>query len=80
MDKEGSFQSEKIAEKCAEENNLDWDKINPCYTGREGHELELMYYNKTASLNPPHRYTPWITINGEVSLITTSLPLLTISN
>ena len=25
-----------------------------------------MYANETASLRPPHQYTPWVTINGEV--------------
>ena len=28
--------------------------------------LELFYANETASLDPPHRYTPWVTINGKV--------------
>ncbi len=49
---------------------MDWDKLNTCYTGREGHQLELGYYNETASLQPPHRYTPWVTINGKVRIYT----------
>ncbi len=28
-----------------------------------------MFANMTSQLNPPHKYTPWITINGEVSYI-----------
>lgn len=66
MDKEGSFQSPTVAERCAKSNNIMWDNINTCYQGKEGRELELMYYNQTASLDPPHRYTPWVTINGKV--------------
>ncbi len=31
--------------------------------------LELMFANMTNQLNPPHKYTPWITINGMVSYI-----------
>ena len=68
MDKEHTFQSPTIAQRCAKANKLDWDKIDTCYQGKEGHELELGYYNQTASLQPPHRYTPWITINGEVCM------------
>ena len=66
MDKERTFQSPTIAQRCAKANNLDWDKIDMCYQGNEGHELELGYYNQTMLLKPPHKYTPWITINGEV--------------
>ena len=29
--------------------------------------LELGYYNETRSLEPALHYTPWVTINGEVS-------------
>ena len=67
MDKEKGSQSPKVAEGCATENKMDWDKLNTCYMGNEGHQLELGYYNETASLQPPHKYTPWVTINGEVS-------------
>ena len=62
----GAFQDPTDAQKCADSLSLKWDLIQPCYTGLMGHNLELMYANETASLKPPHQYTPWITINGEV--------------
>ncbi|XP_064393541.1 uncharacterized protein LOC135341013 [Halichondria panicea] len=55
----------KKAESCASETKLDWDQINTCQSGDMGHKLELMFANVTNQLNPPHKYTPWITINGE---------------
>jgi len=62
----GERQNPSIAQQCATQFNMDWGKISTCYLGEMGHELELMYYNETASLNPPHQYTPWVTINGKV--------------
>lgn len=62
----GERQDPSIAQQCATENDIDWGKLSNCYQGEMGHELELMYYNETASLNPPHQYTPWVTINGKV--------------
>ena len=62
----GESQDPTIAEQCANENNMDWNKISSCYQGSFGHQLELEYANETASLNPPHQYTPWVTINDKV--------------
>ena len=45
---------------------MKWDLMGTCYSGDLGHDLELMYANETASLHPPHQYTPWVTINGKV--------------
>eukprot|EP00731_Ephydatia_muelleri_P010327 Em0005g913a len=67
MVEKGAFQDPTDAQNCAEKLSLKWDLIQPCYTGLMGHNLELMYANETASLKPPHQYTPWITINGEHS-------------
>jgi len=62
----GERQDPSIAQQCVTQFDMDWGKISNCYQGEMGHELELMYYNETASLTPPHQYTPWVTINGKV--------------
>ena len=65
MDSHEESQDLDIAQQCADSCNMDWDSIDTCVTGDLGHKLELMYANETASLRPPHQYTPWVTINGE---------------
>ena len=65
MDEAKEDQDMSVAQRCAEKSNLNWDNIDTCSSGSMGHDLELMYYNMTASLQPPHKYTPWITINGK---------------
>jgi interferon gamma-inducible protein 30 len=65
LDKHLDNMDPKIAKKCAEENNIVWDKIDSCYQGKLGHELEEMYAAETAELKPRHEYVPWVTINGK---------------
>ena len=55
-----------MAQSCAQSLSMKWDLMGTCYSGDLGHDLELMYANETASLHPPHQYTPWVTINGKV--------------
>ena len=62
----GREQDYDVAARCANQTGLQWTKIQSCATGKLGHELSLKNYNVTASLEPPHKYTPWITINGKV--------------
>jgi len=66
MDSHGESQDLDVAKQCADTNNMDWSTIDACTTGSLGHQLEKMYANETASLRPPHEYTPWVTINGKV--------------
>ena len=66
MDEHGESQDLRVAEDCANTYNMNWKNIDTCTNGALGHNLELMYYNMTASLVPPHRYTPWVTVNGKV--------------
>eukprot|EP00731_Ephydatia_muelleri_P030111 Em0021g634a len=67
MDKHLNLQDPQVAQSCALRLSMQWALMDACYTGDLGHELELMYANETDSLNPPHQYTPWVTINGKHS-------------
>ena len=69
LDKELDRMDPAIGKKCAEKNNILWDKIESCYTGDLGYELEVMYAEETSELKPPHEYVPWVTINGKVSSV-----------
>ncbi|XP_062510733.1 gamma-interferon-inducible lysosomal thiol reductase-like [Corticium candelabrum] len=60
-----SLQTWEIAQQCAEKQNITWTDIKTCAKGPMGKRLEVMYYEETASLNPPHQYTPWVLINGK---------------
>lgn len=53
------------AAKCASSNNIDVSKLKACYAGPEGKKLQAAAAKATNSLNPPHQYTPWVTIDGK---------------
>ncbi|XP_076322193.1 gamma-interferon-inducible lysosomal thiol reductase-like isoform X1 [Tachypleus tridentatus] len=50
--------------KCAKSLQVDWEAISTCANGTHGNSLEYEMANKTLTLDPPHQYTPWITLNG----------------
>ncbi|XP_029308981.1 gamma-interferon-inducible lysosomal thiol reductase [Cottoperca gobio] len=57
----------EAAKSCAELYfpELNWDSIMSCVKGDVGNQLMHQNALKTQALNPPHKYVPWITINGE---------------
>lgn len=52
-------------ETCFEKLGLDPKPINDCYKNEKGHELELGYAAVTNALQPPHKYVPWVTVDGK---------------
>ncbi|CAF0953944.1 unnamed protein product [Brachionus calyciflorus] len=54
------------ASKCGAQYSIDVDKIeSDCIYNRLGNGLQHNMAVKTDSLNPPHKYVPWITVNGK---------------
>ena len=52
------------AEKCVTSAKMDWNMIDTCSKGKEGNSLMHQAALLTSALDPPHKYVPWITING----------------
>ncbi|XP_066298640.1 gamma-interferon-inducible lysosomal thiol reductase-like [Branchiostoma lanceolatum] len=61
---EYSDNPKKAAEKCASKMQVDFSAIEKCADGSQGNALEHEMALKTGSLNPPHTYVPWVTLNG----------------
>jgi len=52
------------AEKCVKAANMNWKSIEKCSKGDVGNSLMHKAAMKTAALDPPHKYVPWIVANG----------------
>ncbi|GLU11920.1 hypothetical protein SLE2022_286380 [Rubroshorea leprosula] len=52
-------------ESCFEKLGLDSKLIADCYTSGHGKELELEYAAETNNLHPPHKYVPWVVVDGQ---------------
>ncbi|KAG4974684.1 hypothetical protein AAZX31_11G190700 [Glycine max] len=60
------FQSKREEwESCFEKLDLDSEPINQCYNSEHGKQLELQYAAETSALEPPHKYVPWVVVDGE---------------
>lgn len=44
---------------------MDYEEIQNCVDSDEGYKIMVQMYKKTASLNPPHKWVPWDTVNSE---------------
>lgn len=54
--------SKAKAQKCASNSKLTWATLDTCWTGAEGKALDIASAAKTAALNPPHQFVPWVTL------------------
>mmetsp|Transcript_12859 Transcript_12859/g.15273 ORF Transcript_12859/g.15273 Transcript_12859/m.15273 type:complete len:172 (+) Transcript_12859:64-579(+) len=51
-------------EPCAKASGMNWTTLDTCWNGAEGKALFAAAYDKTEALQPPHQFTPWVTVNG----------------
>ncbi|XP_043725311.1 gamma-interferon-responsive lysosomal thiol protein-like [Telopea speciosissima] len=52
-------------ESCFDRLKLDSKPISECFNSGHGKELELYYANVTGSLQPPHKYVPWVVVDNQ---------------
>ncbi|GJN31177.1 hypothetical protein PR202_gb19541 [Eleusine coracana subsp. coracana] len=52
-------------ESCFAKLGFDPTPVTKCYKSERGHKLELKYANLTDALVPPHRYVPWVVVDGQ---------------
>ncbi|KAL2229571.1 gamma-interferon-inducible lysosomal thiol reductase [Sesamum indicum] len=49
---------------CYAANGLDPQPIEDCYNNGLGYQLEKAYADETATLNPQHRFVPWVVVDN----------------
>ncbi|EOY34583.1 hypothetical protein QUC31_018366 [Theobroma cacao] len=52
-------------ESCYGKLGLDSKPISDCYSNGLGLKLELQYAAETNALEPPHKYVPWVVVDGQ---------------
>ncbi|KRW98244.1 Inosine/uridine-preferring nucleoside hydrolase domain [Pseudocohnilembus persalinus] len=52
-------------EKCASEYNYNVEKVKTCITSSSGNYLQHQVAIATNNLNPPHKWVPWLVVNGK---------------
>ncbi|KAF8116274.1 hypothetical protein N665_0020s0125 [Sinapis alba] len=52
-------------ETCYEKLNLNSKPVADCLSSGHGKELQLKYAAETSALEPPHKYVPWVVVDGQ---------------
>lgn len=52
-------------ETCYEKSSKDPKPVFDCFFTERGKELELSYAAATNALEPPHKYVPWVVVDGQ---------------
>jgi len=55
----------KVAAGCAKKAGLDYTAIAKLAASRQGNQIMHEVATTTNNLNPPHQFTPWVTMNGK---------------
>ncbi|KAI3437801.1 hypothetical protein D9Q98_000248 [Chlorella vulgaris] len=55
---------EAAVDGCAARAGIDAANLHSCAEGEQGRALEAEAEAATADLRPPHRYVPWVVVNG----------------
>lgn len=53
-----------VATQCAEKTQIDFTKISSCMESSLGNQVQHKFAVETENLQPPHKYVPWVTVNG----------------
>jgi len=53
-----------VAQQCATSLGINYSPIQACAQGALGNQLEHKIAEATDNLQPPHKYAPWIVVNG----------------
>ncbi|PAA55954.1 hypothetical protein BOX15_Mlig011395g1 [Macrostomum lignano] len=62
----GSRDIMQVAKDCAEnaQPRINFDDISRCSLSDQGNQWQHEMALRTEALNPPHKYVPWVTVNG----------------
>ncbi|CAA7406246.1 unnamed protein product [Spirodela intermedia] len=52
-------------ETCFQKTGLESKAVLDCYRNGNGQKLELSYAAETDALQPPHKYVPWVVVDGK---------------
>ena len=53
-----------IGPSCAEKTGVAYGPIQSCIDGPLGNQYQHEFAVQTENLNPPHKYVPWVVVNG----------------